>query len=144
MQCLFTFLLFSFPLVLQASPEPCLDHSTPTQSAPGYITPGAGTGSTRCPLILKPPKGQSLNFTLFKFSSLDESNNRRNIKSSCFEILELREGERSEKVISCAGDPRQRAVYVSKGSEVSVTFAQGTFLDQLGAFLLSFKGEISE
>ena len=61
----------------------------------------------------------------------------------CYEVGEIRESGASKTVVSmCAGNDRQRVVYISTGNDVIVQFLSQESLRGLAPFIVKYEGVI--
>ncbi len=106
-----------------------------------HMTELHGWGGAACPWVLRVPKGQRVNITLFNFARSGGSNLLGSDPSVCYELATIHEeGVTPKTILTCGTDHREKNVYISETRKVEVRFVDRSLLRNLGKFLLQYEG----
>lgn len=110
----------------------------PITESSGYlsssITEGSGLGTSFCPWVIKAPKGQRVNLTLYDFNTMNYD-----IDSNiCQVYATVKERSRTRDQTVCAGTDRIRHIMLSDGNELEISIVKSNFNREHGYFILKY------
>lgn len=106
-------------------------------SEEGYLSSALSEEfSANCPWHIRTPSGRPINITLYTYPALSDGQPN----SACYEALVLKE-KLKRNILVCPSDPKVKAVTVTDGNEVEITFPAAKYTDKTGVFIVHFKGE---
>lgn len=126
-----------------ANQENICNRGNKIRASSGYLSSSQrqynGAGTSYCPWVISATDGQRFNISIYKFVPYKESP-LSSSSSVCFEIGTITEDGLSQGMLSCGSDPRTKIIYLSKGSDVHISFKDNSFLRDIGNFLLHYEG----